>query len=86
MGGERPVESVTRMRSVDGVMTPHPVKRATRATQEEQLAKVCRVIVKRRAERPVAPLSAKVVATHLRKSALRAGVKAESARVLKPPL
>jgi hypothetical protein len=43
---------------------------------------MARVLVKRRATRPSAAPSGAVVATQLRKSEARAGVKAESVRVM----
>jgi hypothetical protein len=55
---------------------------AARVLQEEQIARMARVLVKRRASRPNAAPSAAVIATQLRKSAARASVKAESVRVM----
>ena len=50
--------------------------------QEEQHARLACVLVVRRVPRPTARLIGAVVATALQKSAQRAGVKAESVRVL----
>ena len=59
-----------------------PVLAAARVLQEEQIARLARVLTVRRASRPTAALSGAVIDTALRKSAARAGVKAESVRVL----
>ena len=85
VNGKRAVQISYRSQRVKGpgggYASVH-VKAAARVLQEEQIARLARVLVVRRASRPIAKPSGAVVATALRRSAQRAGVKAESVRVL----
>ena len=85
VNGKRAVQISYRSQRVKGPGGGYasvPVKAAARVLQEEQIARLARVLVVRRASRPIAKPSGAVVATALRRSAQRAGVKAESVRVL----
>ena len=59
-----------------------PVLAGARVLREEHIARLAHVLTVRRASRPTATLSGAVIATALRKSAARAGVKAEPVRGL----
>ena len=61
-----------------------PVTQKSRATREELLASLTRLLTKRQAERPVQQASARQLATAVRKATGRSAVKAESLRVLGP--
>ena len=86
MHGKRAIQKSNRLHRVKGPGGGYeavPVLAAARVLQEEQIARLARVLTVRRASRPTAAtLSGAVIATALRKSAARAGVKAESVRVL----
>ena len=83
VGGKRAIQKSCRSKKLpSGQYGSVTVNSAARVLQEEQIARMARVLVKRRATRPSAAPSGAVVATQLRKSEARAGVKAESVRVM----
>ena len=85
VNGKRAIQQSNRSRRVKGISGGYeslPVVAAARVLQEEQIARLARVLTVRRQSRPTTPLRSAVIATALRKSASRAGVKAESVRVL----
>ena len=83
VGGKRGIQKSTRMQRLnDGTLVARPVSQASRATREEQLGKLVRVLVKRRSIRPIAAPSAAVLATIARKTMARKEVNTESARML----
>jgi hypothetical protein len=85
VNGVRAIQKSERSKRVKGPGGGYesvPVVAAARVLQEEQIARLARVLTVRRASRPTAPLSGAVIATAMRKSAKHAGVKAESVRVL----
>jgi len=75
-------KSVRSKRLPDGTYVPRPVVAAARVLQEEQIARLARVLTVRRVSRPLAALSGAVIATQVRAATARAGVKAESVRVM----
>jgi hypothetical protein len=85
VGGKRAIQTSERSTRVDGVISNTSVRvvqSAARVLQEEQIGRLARVLTQRRASRPAAVISDAVRATAVRKSAARAGIKAESVRVL----
>ena len=83
VGGKRAIQkSVRSKRLPDGSYVPKPVVAAARVLQEEQIARLARVMTVRRVSRPLAAPSGAVIATQVRAATARAGVKAESVRVM----
>ena len=81
--GKRAIQkSVRSKRLPDGTYMPRPVVAAARVLQEEQIARLARVLTVRRVSRPLAALGGAVIATQVRAATARAGVKAESVRVM----
>lgn len=77
--GARPKMTMIRQKVIKGRgLEMRVVQAPCRATAEEQLGMLVRVLTKRRAARPAPPPSAKVVATQLRMQGVRASVKRES--------
>jgi hypothetical protein len=71
-----------QQRRADGSLVARTVPQASRATKEEQLGRLVRMLVKRRASRSIAAPSAAVLATIARKAMARKEVNTESARML----
>jgi hypothetical protein len=82
VNGKRVIQKSKRSKRVEGGYVCKPVDVPVRVLQEEQIGRLARVLTKRRADRPIAALSGAVLATAVRKREERAGVKAESVRVL----
>lgn len=83
--GLRPKLTVVRQRVHNEGLEMHAVEMPGRATQEEQLGMLARVLTIRRAKRPQALPSAKAIATELRRCKERQAMKVESANLLKAP-
>lgn len=81
--GQRPTMTMVRQKPVGDALVPRIVRAPIRATAEEQLGKLVRVLTKRRATRPVPVPSAKVIATEIRREEARHAVKRESSLSLK---
>lgn len=84
VNGFRPKMTMIRQRKGQGPQLHlNVVEAPCRATADEQIGMLARVLTKRRASRPAPAPSAKVVATELRRAIERANVKHDSLLTLK---